>query len=164
MTEQLSRTEPRSVPQVRQVALVRRRVPGVAARRAMSDGARALLGPGGEEPGPGAMPLRQACAVIHQMTAELLSFTADRVQIRRDQRRAQCHVRQIAMYVCHVTLRIPQADVGHAYGRDRTTVRHSCAVVEDRRDKPGYDDFVGAVERLAASVFEPVEGDFDEGR
>jgi hypothetical protein len=107
-------------------------------------------------------PLRQACKVVRQMTAELLTFTVDRVQIRRERRRQQCHARQIAMYVCHVALRIPQSDVAYAFGRDRTTVRHACAAVEDRRDSPAYDDFVGAVERLALSVFQPAEGMFHD--
>ena len=42
----------------------------------------------------------------------------DRVLIRRDRRRMACHVRQIAMYVCHVALRISQTDIGEAFGRD----------------------------------------------
>ena len=162
MSDQISPMPPRLVPQVPHIELAKRRLPVMVGGRVLSKGAQALLGPGGEVPPPGALPLRQACAVIHQMTAELLSFTAERVQVRRVKRRAECHTRQIAMYVCHVTLRIPQGDVAHAYGRDRTTVRYSCAVVEDRRDSPGYDDFVGAVERLAGSVFQPVEGDFDD--
>lgn len=164
MSEQLSAIIPYPVPQVPHIQLAKRKVPVMVGGRMLSEGARALLAPRGELPPPGTLPLRQACAVIHQMTEELLSFTAERVQIRRDRRRVQCHARQIAIYVCHVTLRIPQGDVAHAYGRDRTTVRHSCAVVEDRRDRPGYDDFVGAVERLATSVFQPVEGDFHDER
>lgn len=116
------------------------------------------------EPGRGGLciPLRQACKVVRQMTNELLAFTAERTQMRRDLRRQQCHVRQIAMYVCHVALRIPQSDVAYAFGRDRTTVRHACAMVEDRRDSAAYDEFVAAVERLAVSVFQPAEGVFHD--
>ena len=106
--------------------------------------------------------LRQACRVVLQLTAELLAFTAERAHKRRDTRRQRCHVRQIAMYVCHVQLRIPQPDVAFAFGRDRTTVRHACAMVEDRRDAKGYDEFVSAVERLAVLVFQPAEGGFDD--
>lgn len=124
----------------------------------------ALLAVEEREAGPGALciPLRQACRVVWQMTAELLAFTADRTARRRDVRRRQCHVRQIAMYVCHVALRLPQADVAFAFGRDRTTVRHACSMVEDRRDHRGYDAFVAAVERLAVLVFQPAEGAFDD--
>lgn len=108
------------------------------------------------------VPLRPVCRTVRQMTSELMGVTGDRIRFRRDSRRAQCHVRQIAMYVCHVALRIPQGDVAHGFGRDRTTVRHACTVVEDRRDDLVYDDFVAAVERLAIAVFEPAEGDFHD--
>lgn len=107
------------------------------------------------------VPLRPVCQMVRVMTAELLGVTGDRIRFRTDRRRSECHVRQIAMYVCHVALRIPQADVAHGFGRDRTTVRHACSAVEDRRDDAAYDDFVAAVERLAIAVFEPAEGDFD---
>ncbi len=107
------------------------------------------------------VPLRPVCKTVGKMTAELFGVTGDRIRFRTDRRRSQCHIRQIAMYVCHVALRIPQADVAHAFGRDRTTVRHACQAVEDRRDDVVYDDFVAAVERLAIAVFEPAEGAFD---
>ncbi|RWX76164.1 hypothetical protein EPK99_20565 [Neorhizobium lilium] len=77
--------------------------------------------------------------------------------LRRDRRRFACHVRQIAMYVCHVALRVSLSDIGDAFGRDRTTVGHACHVVEDRRDDPAFDDFVATVERLVTTVFGLVE-------
>ncbi|OJT97560.1 hypothetical protein DEM27_02940 [Metarhizobium album] len=83
----------------------------------------------------------------------MLMLASDRVQMRRDRRRANCHVRQIAMYVCHVALGISLSDIGQAFGRDRTTVSHACGVVEDRRDDPAFDDFVSALERISTSVF-----------
>ena len=81
----------------------------------------------------------------------------DRVLVRRDRRGLACHVRQIAMYVCHVALRISQTDIGEAFGRDRTTVRHACHVVEDRRDDPVFDDFISAIERIVVAVFGTLE-------
>ena len=78
-----------------------------------------------------------------------------RQRVRRDRRRTACHVRQIAMYVCHVALEMPMHDIGEAFGRDRTTVAHACEVVEDRRDDPAFDEFVSAVERISTSVFAP---------
>ncbi|MBT9368632.1 hypothetical protein KLP42_01890 [Rhizobium sp. CSW-27] len=80
-------------------------------------------------------------------------MTADRASFRRDRRRMLCHVRQIAMYVCHVSLSIPQGDIGDAFGRDRSTVGHACSVVEDRRDDAAFDDLVSTVERMVATVF-----------
>ena len=102
---------------------------------------------------PASLPLRTVCRIVRQMVAELIPLFGDRVMLRRDRWRQVCHVRQIAMYVCHVALRISMSDIGDAFGRDRTTVGHACHVVEDRRDDPAFDDFVAAVERIVTAVF-----------
>lgn len=104
---------------------------------------------------PASLPLRSTCRIVRQMIAEMNELVGERIQVRRDRRRTACHVRQIAMYVCHVALEIPMNDIGAAFGRDRTTVAHACEVVEDRRDDPAFDEFVSAVERISTSVFAP---------
>ncbi|EHS53380.1 Chromosomal replication initiator DnaA domain-containing protein [Rhizobium sp. PDO1-076] len=94
---------------------------------------------------------RLLCMVVRQLTIELL--TAVGFDAERDgRRRATNHVRQIAMYVCHVAYSMPMIEVAEAFGRDRTTVRHACRMVEDRRDDPAYDGFVAIVERMACAV------------
>jgi hypothetical protein len=102
---------------------------------------------------PGSLPLRTICRIVGHMTGEIFGLVGSRVQLRRDRRRTLCHVRQISMYICHVALRIPLHEIGLAFGRDRTTVGHACHVVEDRRDDPAFDDFVGAIERIVTSAF-----------
>jgi len=102
---------------------------------------------------PASLPLKTACRIVRQMVCELVQLFGDRVMLRRDRRRVSCHVRQIAMYVCHVALSIPMSDIGEAFGRDRTTVGHACHVVEDRRDDLAFDEFVAAVERIVTAVF-----------
>lgn len=42
--------------------------------------------------------------------------------------------RQAAMYLAHVELGMSFVEVGRCFGRDRTTVAHACARMEDRRD------------------------------
>jgi len=54
--------------------------------------------------------------------------------------------RQIAMYLAHVVFGLTLTEVGAAFGRDRTTVRHACALVEDRRDQPGFELALAALE------------------
>ncbi|CAD7045844.1 transposase [Pseudorhizobium halotolerans] len=103
------------------------------------------------------LPLRTTCRIVRQVVGEMVLLFGDRVLVRRDRRRLACHVRQIAMYVCHVALRISQTDIGDAFGRDRTTVRHACHVVEDRRDDPVFDDFISAIERIVVAVFGTLE-------
>lgn len=114
-----------------------------------------VFGPAAPRPAA-ALPLKVVCRLIRQMVAELVLLLADRVLTRRD-RRAACHARQISMYVCHVALGVPQADVGFAFGRDRSTVGHACHMVEDRRDDPAFDDLVAAVERIVVAVFGTVD-------
>ncbi len=55
--------------------------------------------------------------------------------------------RQLAMYLMHVVLGRIYHDVGRFFGRDRTTVSHACAVIEDLRDDPEFDAEVSRLER-----------------
>lgn len=47
--------------------------------------------------------------------------------------------RQTAMYLANVAFGLGYAQVGAGFGRDRTTVRHACAKIEDARDCAGFD-------------------------
>ncbi|WP_256120822.1 helix-turn-helix domain-containing protein [Shinella lacus] len=107
------------------------------------------------EPTVPAVPPGIACRIVRQLVLEMTAVASDRPLWRRDSRRSTCHVRQIAMYVCHVVLSLSLSDIGAAYGRDRTTVGHACNVVEDRRDDMAFDAFVSAIERVVLSVFGP---------
>ena len=55
--------------------------------------------------------------------------------------------RQLAMYLMHVVLGRLYHEVGRFFGRDRTTVSHACAVIEDLRDDPEFDAEVSRLER-----------------
>lgn len=54
--------------------------------------------------------------------------------------------RQLAMYLAHVGFGLTYTRIGICFGRDRTTVRHACALVEDRRDDPALDLALSAAE------------------
>lgn len=98
------------------------------------------------------------CQVVRRLVAELFAMVCDRdLPQGSAQRRPGCHMRQIAMYLCHVVLSIPYQPIALAFSRDRSTVVHACAVVEDRRDDPGYDRFLDHCERCVAAVFLPLE-------
>lgn len=113
-----------------------------------------------EEPDP-SLPLhpsvRPVCATMRQITEEMYAAIGGMQGEGRNCRRAHCHVRQVAMYVCHVVLGLSLTDIGRAFGRDRTTVSHACQVVEDRRDDAGYDAFVSAIERIAQRLVQTPE-------
>ncbi len=95
--------------------------------------------------------IRTACRIVLLITREMAQVAGDRVTLK-ERRRSVSHFRQIAMYVCHVTLQLSLSEIGAAFGRDRTTVAYSCRVIEDRRDDRAFDEFVASVERLAYSV------------
>ena len=54
--------------------------------------------------------------------------------------------RMLAMYLVHVVLGRSYSEVGHHFGRDRTTVAHACARIEDLRDRYSFDAEVAALE------------------
>lgn len=63
--------------------------------------------------------------------------------------------RQLAMYLAHVGLGLPQAMVAMAFGRDRSTVAHACRRIEELRDAAPFDQKVSRLEaclRWAAEV------------
>lgn len=57
------------------------------------------------------------------------------------------HARQVAMYLAHVACHHTYTEVGRMANRDRTTVAHACAVVEDGRDDPVFDQTLEHLER-----------------
>jgi chromosomal replication initiation ATPase DnaA len=54
--------------------------------------------------------------------------------------------RQTAMYLAHVHLGLSLSEVGRSFGRDRTTVAHACACVEDSRDDPKVERVLACLE------------------
>ena len=100
-----------------------------------------------------------AYRIVLQITGEMLSMIEHGPVAGIDVRRPRAHVQQIAMYTCHVVLRISMAEIGEAVGKHRTTVSYACHKVEDRRDNRAYDHFLSILERLVLSIFNPAEGD-----
>lgn len=63
--------------------------------------------------------------------------------------------RQLAMYLMHVMLGKSLTEVGQCFGRDRTTVAHACAKIEDQRDDAGFDRYVMRLEDQIAETILP---------
>lgn len=87
------------------------------------------------------------------LTAAL--FNVSSKELRRPGRTAAgvARVRQIAMYVAHVSLELSMNEIGRGFGRDRTTVLHACHLIEDLRDDIEFDRMVQTVERVAQAAF-----------
>lgn len=85
------------------------------------------------------------------------------VPVRMLTHRSRCRkqtalARQLAMYLAHVVLRRSLTEIGNAFGRDRTTVSHACALIEDMRDDPAFDEEVSAFERRLETQRDEVVG------
>lgn len=95
----------------------------------------------------------ELCECMMDITAAL--FNVSGKDLRRPGRMSQevARVRQIAMYVTHVILRMSMRDVGRGFGRDRTTVIHACHLIEDMRDDADFDAVVAMTERVALAAF-----------
>ena len=85
----------------------------------------------------------EACDRVHvveRLVGELFALGCQGVLPRGTrERRPDCHIRQITMYLCRVVLSMRYQHIAQAVGRDRSTVIHGCAAVEDRRDMAAYD-------------------------
>ena len=67
------------------------------------------------------------CAVFGVSREDLRGTARGRAEV--------AFARQTAMYLAHVSLGLTLSDVGDMFGRDRTTVAHACARIEDSRDR-----------------------------
>ncbi|SDG38092.1 helix-turn-helix domain-containing protein [Pelagibacterium luteolum] len=72
-------------------------------------------------------------------------FAASRCGVKTAQ------ARQLAMYLCHVLSGLTMTQVGQFFRRDRTTVAHACALIEDSRDDRMIDSRIQALEDSVAN-------------
>ncbi len=99
------------------------------------------------DPAGSAMP--DACRVVAALVAAAAKVPLETILAETRSRAPVAAARQLAMYLAHVALGLPQADVARAFHRDRSTVAHACRRVEDLRDDSGFDRSVAALERNA---------------
>jgi chromosomal replication initiation ATPase DnaA len=93
--------------------------------------------------------------VIEATVAQVFGVTHADLSIKS---RGKAHIalaRQAAMYLAHVTCGLTLTEVGLLFGRDRTTVAHACAVIEDRRDDPIFDRALDLLEWALPSLISP---------
>jgi hypothetical protein len=62
------------------------------------------------------------------------------------------------MYLAHVVCGLSFSEVSRIFDRDRTTVAHACAAVEDRRDDAVFDRCLDYLELGLMAALEPREG------
>ncbi len=96
---------------------------------------------------PAASPADRVATLVarDRMIHKPLLFNRSRCQANA------ARARQLAMYLTHVVLGQSLTAVGAAFGRDRTTVSYACALIEDMRDDPRFDQDVSRLEALLES-------------
>ena len=77
-----------------------------------------------------------ACRFIETLVSTALQVSLADLRCKSRGRAPTAYARQTAMYLAHVHFGLSQSEVGRIFGRDRTTVSHACARVEDSRDNP----------------------------
>jgi len=93
-------------------------------------------------------PRRQAVAdrhlrsVLYSAAALVFNVTVPELEAPTRRSPAVALARQTAMYLAHVCAGLSLRTVGQLFSRDRTTVAHGCATVEDRRDDARFDQAV----------------------
>jgi chromosomal replication initiation ATPase DnaA len=88
-------------------------------------------------------PMAQALGSI---VAAAFGFGVEEVRSSRRGAADISFARQVAMYLAHTRLGLPFAATGRLFGRDRTTARHACRQVEDRREDPRVDSLIDCLE------------------
>ncbi|MBM3578329.1 MAG: chromosomal replication initiator DnaA [Alphaproteobacteria bacterium] len=94
-------------------------------------------------PAPPIPGLSAAAAAAAQAApfAELFSVSRSRPSVAR--------ARQLAVYLDHVALGASVSACARTFARDRATIRHACATIEDLRDDPSFD---AAARRLETAL------------
>lgn len=103
--------------------------------------------------------LRAAAAARLAETTIAAATRVPLVRLRGGRRGRQpvARARQTAMYLAHVAFGLSLTRVGICFGRDRTTVRHACALIEDRRDDPRLECGLTALEAGLLAVMAELE-------
>ena len=67
-------------------------------------------------------------------------------------------IRQFGMYIAHTMFGLSMSEVANAFGRERTTVKHACHLIEDMRENDKFDRNVSEFEYLVRSLYPGVGG------
>jgi chromosomal replication initiation ATPase DnaA len=86
------------------------------------------------------------CRFIESLVAASLDTTLAELRATSRGRASAAFARQTAMYLAHVHFGLSLSQVGRNFGRDRTTVSHACARVEDSRDDPKFERVLACLE------------------
>jgi hypothetical protein len=103
-----------------------------------------------ESPGPRAT--QRLCDLTAIATAAAFALPVGELIAETRRSHYVAFARQSAMYLAHVTFGLNYAEVGRAFGRDRTTAAYACRLIEERRDDPAVDAVLGSLESACGAL------------
>jgi chromosomal replication initiation ATPase DnaA len=89
----------------------------------------------------------ERCGLIRALVAAVFGVSERDLRAASRGSAPVAFARQVAMYLGHVVFGLSLTRVGQGFGRDRTTARHACHLVEDYRDDPAIDRILALLER-----------------
>jgi chromosomal replication initiation ATPase DnaA len=89
---------------------------------------------------------RSTCTFIETLVGTTLGVDVGAMRTQGRGRAREALARQTAMYLAHVNLGLSLSRIGALFHRDRTTVAHACACVEDSRDDVRFEQIVACLE------------------
>lgn len=93
-----------------------------------------------------------AAAAVARLVAQGRKIPLDLLLHRTRCKPEVAEARMLAMYLVHVMHGRTYSQVGLFFGRDRTTVAHACARIEDLRDELGFDAEVSTLEEAIDAI------------
>ena len=93
------------------------------------------------------------CDGVIDLMAAMFSVSGRDLRGARRSGRAVARVRQIGMYVAHVTLGMRMVDIATGFGRNKSTVVHACHLIEDLRDDADFNVIVAKAEEITEVAF-----------
>jgi chromosomal replication initiation ATPase DnaA len=100
-------------------------------------------------------PRSELHAVLDLMVAGVFDVESDLLRLPTRGRARVALARQVAMYLAHIACGLSLTEVGELFERDRTTVAHACAVIEQRRDDANFDAALELLEGIVRILIGP---------
>lgn len=95
-------------------------------------------------------PAHHMKVLIERTVAAAFEVEPDLIRLPTRGHKRISLARQVAMYLAHVSCEMSFTEIGHAFARDRSTVAHACATVEQKRDDPEFDRALDLLENIVA--------------
>ncbi len=92
-------------------------------------------------------PMSQIRYVLNMLVARTFAVRESDLLAKTRCRAQTAFARQVAMYLAHTSFGLSLTEVGALFERDRTTVAHGCALIEDRRDMPWLDQTLAILDQ-----------------